>query len=1211
MLAPMADPDEIELRVALAEGILSRSEADVLAAEARRTRRSPLALLVAQGRLSEHSVASLIAEALRDPDRRAEALAQTVTSAAPHAAESESAPETAFPIAGWERYTSVRFLGQGGMGRVFLAFDPRVRREVAIKFVRGDDPAHVRRLIAEGRAQARIDHERVCKVHEVGEVDGKVYIAMQYIAGQSLGSIAGELTLEQKVMLVRGAAEGLHAAHRAGVIHRDVKPSNILVARRDDDELVPYVVDFGLARAGQDGGSTLSGVILGTPRYMAPEQALGEPARLDRRADVYSLGATLYHLVTGVPPVPGTTAVEILHNLAVTEPRSPRAIDPAIPADLEAIMVKCLERDRAQRYDSARALADDLGRFLDGEPVVARVAWPWYRLRKALARRRWPIAAGAVVAAALIGTAAWALQTRRAAGEREQLARRFTESVERIEAMARYSALAPVHDIRGDRRAIGDQMAALDAEMRHAGEVAAGPGHYALGRGHLVLGDDARARDELEAAWRLGFREPRVAYALALALGHLYRHGLLAAARIESTELRSARLRDIERQYRDPALRYLAASQGAEVPSTQYTAALIAFYETRFDNALEHLDAIGGGLPWFYEAPQLRGDILLATALARRDEGDRDAARRALEAGRQAYAAAGAIGESVPVIYESLGELEHTAQLMELYSGGDVAPPFQRSTAATARALAILPDDYDALVLEARAHRGFAEYRTNHGSPADDLLVKAIEDADRAVAIAPARPEARLELVQLYRQWGEALGSQSQDPSALLAKAVEASDHIATPDRDADYYSGVGLIFQVWADYEDDAGKDAQAHRTRAIDADVRALQLSDKLNGVRINLGINYFERASQPGAQDADGDLQRAIRVLDDARAIDPKHVLPYLYGGLAYDQLAARVHAQGGPADAPLSHALAAYRTGLAINPKLPQLYNGLGLALLTQATMAWDRGADPEPALAQAQAAFEQAIAVAPDQGFGFGNLGAARIRRAELQRAQGQDPRAELRAAAVALRIALDRIPDQPQFWAKLGHADAILAARDLATGIDPQPSLDRAAAVLDRALRKNPRSAEALCARGEARATRAERNARRGHGKAGEFTAAAEAFEQAIALAPIDLTYQVALARFCELWARFPRYERDPGAALRRGHALVDRVLAARPGWPDALIIRALLLLRQAEDANGDARRAYATEAANSFDVALTANPALARVWGPRAVRARQLAAAP
>src|SRR5213078_3265454 len=284
----------------------------------RHKKQSPLALLVERGHLTEDSYRSLFAEAMNDPAWRAatqDGSASTCTMGA-----QPSAPgEPAFPIAAWDRSSNVKFLGQGGMGKVFLAIDTRLRREVAIKFVRGDDAEHVRRLIGEARTQAKVRDERICKVYEVGEVEGKVYIAMQYIDGKPLGALAGDLTLEQKVMMVRGAAEGIHEAHRAGIIHRDVKPSNIMVERGDDGELRPYVMDFGLARSAQEAGATVTGTVLGTPHYMPPEQAQGAATQLDRRADIYSLGATLYHLVTGKPPVPGKTPAEVIHNLITQE----------------------------------------------------------------------------------------------------------------------------------------------------------------------------------------------------------------------------------------------------------------------------------------------------------------------------------------------------------------------------------------------------------------------------------------------------------------------------------------------------------------------------------------------------------------------------------------------------------------------------------------------------------------------------------------------------------------------------------------------------------------------------------------------------------------------------------------------------------------------------------------------------------------------------
>jgi eukaryotic-like serine/threonine-protein kinase len=1199
---------EVELRIAIAEGILSRENAEALGEEARRRRRSPLSLLVERGQLSEDTFASLLAQALGDAAPLGGELDEPPgAEASPPDARAPEAP--AFPVPGWDRYANLGLLGQGGMGKVFLARDPRLRREVAIKFLHGDNPEQVRRLIAEARAQARVSHERVCKVHEVGEVEGKVYIAMQYIDGKPLGALAGELTVEQIVMLLRGAAEGIHEAHCAGIIHRDVKPSNIMVERGADGALRPYVMDFGLARSVQDDGVTLSGAVLGTPRYMAPEQASGQ-GKLDRRADVYSLGATLYHLLTGQPPIPGATPFEVMQHLATTEPRAPRTLDPDIPIDVEAIVLKCLEKDRSARYDSARALADDLGRFLSGEPVLARSAGAWYRMRKRLARHKRAVVATAAALVVLAGVVGWSIQTRLEASQRERIARRFTEQVERIDAMARYSALSPPHDVRSDRAAIRTQMVELESEIRAAGAVAAGPGHYALGRAYLALDDNQTAREQLERAWQHGFREPRVAYALAVVMGQLYRQHLLGAERFEQKDLRDARKREVERQYRDPALAYLAASGGAEVSSTAYLAALSAYYAGQLDEALRHLDANAAGVPWWYEAAKLRGDVLLERALRLRDQGNTDRARLDFEAGRRAYAAAGAIAESVPAVYESLGELEYANLVMELYGQGDVVAAFDRVIAATSRALAIMPDHAAALVLEARAYRSLAEHQANQGGDIEPLLAKAIAAAQRALAIDPTLARARFELSRIYRQSGEARAGHNQDPGEQLRTAIELADGIAPAERDVSYHENLGLIFSIWADHEGQNGRDAQANWSKSITAYDRALQINDKVNSVWINQGINYFMRASQPGGEDPDGDLTRAARALETAMSINPKNVAPYFYEGMVYKLRAERARARGGDPGPDLARSLRAHQGGLGISPKLPHLHNGAGLVYVDRAKDAWVRGADPEPLLEQARAAFAQAIAVAPDHGHGYNNLGDMLSVRAWLQRARGDDPSASIRAAVTALKQAIERIPDQPTFWVNLGAAHTILAGYDVEHGRDPQASLAAASSAIRTALENNPRDALAQHTLGESLGLLARFRARRGQSATRDFEGAVHAFETAIELAPEVPDHRLAFGELCYSWAVVLRETgSDPGPLLQRGTELVDPVLATHPTWPDARVVRANLLVAQAQSAASTARRReLAVRAADDFARALAVNPALERAWKGRAALARRLA---
>ncbi|MCE9571713.1 MAG: protein kinase [Deltaproteobacteria bacterium] len=1103
-----------------------------------------------------------------------------------------------FPVPNWDRYQSIRLLGQGGMGRVFLARDLRLHRNVAIKFVRGDDPDDVRRMIAEARSQARVNDERVCKVFDVGEVEGRVYIAMQHIDGRTLTDLVDDLTFEQKALVLRGAALGVNEAHRVGLIHRDLKPSNIMVERAGDGELRPYVMDFGLARDWST-SDTMTGTVLGTPQFMAPEQARGEVKQLDRRADVYSLGATLYALLTDRAPVEGGNPLEILSRVSTVEPVRPRALVPDLPLDLEAIVLKCLEKDRGKRYDSARALADDLGRFLAGEPVLARVVGPSYRLRKWL-RRRWrPIAATTLALAVTGGALAVVVSERQAAARREALARSFSARVEHIEAQARYSALARLHDIRPDRAQIRAAMDAITAAIADEGDAALGPGHYALGQGYLALGDDARAEDELRAAWQTGFRDPRAAYALALALGHRYQHALREVELLPA-ELRAARRAEVEARYRDPARAALRESDGAEVPSREYVAALLAYYEGRFDDALRELDAIEPSrLAWFYEAPLLRGEILRARVTANAQRATPAQLAADLADSRRAIATAAAIGESDPAVHVAAGELEATAVRLEVYGSGEVTAPFDRGVAAAGRALALVPDDVDALTLRSRLERRLAEYRGGRGEDASTLLTQAVNDAQRALAIAPARDDVRLELAQVYLQWGEYRQGRGEDPAEQLRQALDTATTIATPMRDAAFYTLVGNVHLILASFRDRNGQDSLPEWSLAIDAYQSAIRADGRVSSAWLLLGNSYAMRAAKSGAADPDGDLRLAVDALEKGRMMDPSTYVPSFYQGNAYAQLAERAQARGDDPSADSARAVAAYQQGLRVAPRVPILYNGISIVRTEQAVAAWDRGDDPGPLLAQAIEAATQAIVVAPDQGFGFNNLGDALSRRVTYERVRGRDPRPAAGAAITAFTRALARIPDEPTILVGLASVHVSLAAAAVARGEEPEQDLGTADSITARVIAANPSFASAHQARAAALAVRARWQSRAGRAASATLEDAAHEYRRAHQLEPANQDILLEFGMFCRQRAVAQLAAgADPRAALDEGRAIADQMLAARPAWTAARALTAgLRVLEAASSGSPDAVRRAASAASAELAALRAGNPNLDAVW--------------
>jgi WD40 repeat protein/serine/threonine protein kinase/tetratricopeptide (TPR) repeat protein len=324
-------------------------------------------------------------------------------------------------------------LGRGGMGVVYKARQVGLNRTVALKMVLAAEhagPEMVQRFRVEAEAIARLAHPNIVQVYEVGEVDGRPYFSLEYVDGGSLAQLLQGQPQPPRVAagLIETLARAVHVAHEAGVVHRDLKPANILLDVRfsiNDFRLNsdgsgtlprgglpppsgnrqspignPKITDFGLAKKLDSGaGQTQSGSIIGTPSYMAPEQAAGQGKRLGPAADVYSLGAILYELITGRPPFRSDTPLDTLLQVLHDEPLPPHRLQPKVPRDLETITLKCLHKEPARRYPSALALADDLRRFLDGEAVTARPATAWERGRRWA--RHHPTAAGVAAAGAL------------------------------------------------------------------------------------------------------------------------------------------------------------------------------------------------------------------------------------------------------------------------------------------------------------------------------------------------------------------------------------------------------------------------------------------------------------------------------------------------------------------------------------------------------------------------------------------------------------------------------------------------------------------------------------------------------------------------------------------------------------------------------------------------------------------------------------------
>src|SRR5437867_4775034 len=298
----------------------------------------------------------------------------TETSEANAALHIKKAPRPAKTLAEFGDYELLEEIGRGGQGVVYRAHQKSLNRTVALKLIglgHWATEAHLKRFRREAEAAASLEHPGIVPIHEVGEREGTCYFSMGFIEGDQLDEVVRRepMPVRRAAELIAKVARTVHYAHEHNILHRDIKPGNILLDQKGE----PHLTDFGLARLVETESTiTRTMEVLGTPSYMAPEQAVGNNDAVSSVTDVYGLGAVLYQLLTGQPPFAGGTTYETIKLLLDTEPRQPRLLNPKIDRDLSTICLKCLEKDPKRRYSSALTLAEDLERWLKHEPIQAR-----------------------------------------------------------------------------------------------------------------------------------------------------------------------------------------------------------------------------------------------------------------------------------------------------------------------------------------------------------------------------------------------------------------------------------------------------------------------------------------------------------------------------------------------------------------------------------------------------------------------------------------------------------------------------------------------------------------------------------------------------------------------------------------------------------------------------------------------------------------------
>jgi eukaryotic-like serine/threonine-protein kinase len=1004
-----------------------------------------------------------------------------------------------------EQFELLGVLGVGGMGEVHKAYDLTLKRHVALKILRGATPELGERLMREAQAQARVEHQNVCRVHGVGTIDGHPFIALQYIEGKTLREIGRELALEERVRVMKDVALGLHAAHRQGLIHRDVKPANILMERGEDGAWKPYIADFGIARQVEAAAQTTTNMTSGTPLYMAPEQARGDARKLDRRTDVYSLGATLYELCCGRPPFVGPTAAALILSVVAEEAVALRKREPSVPVDLETITMKCLEKDPQRRYETARALAEDLQRYLDGEPILARrKSWTYRAVKRA--RKHLGLVVAASCALVIAGVAAAvALSARRGAAAQARLAQEVGRKVEKIDALMRYSALLPRHDTRREQALIRARMREIEDEMARAAEIARPPGHYALGRGYLALRNHGEAERHLRDAWARGYRAPEVAYALGLVLGARYQEAMETASHESEKQPRADLERQAAESFRDPALAFLKQSAGLELDTPEYAEALMALYEKRFEIASEKARLAFERAPWLFEAQTLEGDIRVLTAAERHGRGDLEGAKADLESAGRAYTAAIATAPSFVAAY--VGNCRRWLIVTDLLADQDRSPAeaVKAGVAACDTALETLPEDAMLAARKSSMWRHLARYEDMHGEDPSPTFARAIESAAQAVKWDPKLTRAHFDEGLAHRGLGSYQQERGEDPRPALDRAQRSAERILAIDPESvEGHELMAYTASTLADYQAARGIDPRVELRRTVEHGERALRRTPNAFHVRNEVGTAWFTLAMYELGigQDPRAAIERAMPIYREVMRTQPTLDFGWVNACGVLQTRAEYETRTGGDPRPSLDEAVRYCQKAIDLNPNYAGSHLNLGCAHFDRAVYEVERGLDPSGSIDKAHAALQAAIAVDKDYGMGWRYIAENQLLAARHAMAQRKAPDAAFGTARSALDRAASINPKDSDVWRASAEWYRHRAEWRLGKKQSIEDDVRSGLAAADKALLINPQLGPAAAIKGAlyALGARAETDAAR---RATARNRARAAFRDALRLNPL------------------------------------------------------------------------------------------------------------
>lgn len=922
------------------------------------------------------------------------------------------------------RYEIISKIGEGGISIVYKAFDSVLQRNVALKVLKIIDPVLLRRFFREARTQAGIEHENICRIYDYGEIDEIPFIAMQLIEGKPLDEAVKGMSIERKLIIIKKVADALHEAHKKGLIHRDLKPSNIMVEIREDGEEKPYLIDFGLVKEIDKFDSTFPGMIVGTLGYMAPEQIEGKTDEIDRRTDVYGLGAVLYTILTGEPPFKGET-VETFKKAIEEEPIPLRKFKKNIPKDVENIVIKCLEKKPERRYQSAKEFSEDIERFLKGEPIKAKSYGFPYRILKKIKRNKTVFAISSIAMIIIIFLIVFAIHIQHKERLKRNYSIEFEQQVKYIEDMLWYTYSLPLHDIREEIKGVKDRLNQIEKRFKQLGEIAYGPGYYALGRGYFALHEYEKAKDYLELAWnKYKYRIPNVSYFLSLSLTMLYDKENKNADRIIDREVRNKIKDEIRKKYETRIREFTQKGKGTEIETWEYLDVLKAYQDKKYSIALERIETLKKKFPWFYDAIKLEGEIYRKLGLEFMNKGKKEESINNFLKAEEVLLDLSKKSESDPEVYKALSGLEiNFIELLIYQTGESPEQRFKWAVHYAQNALTANPEDEEAYNLLSHAYWRFGSYLLYKGEDPTEYIQKSIEFSKKAIDLNPNNPFSYAHIAASYLELGAYLNSAGKNPREYLENSILYSEKaLKLNSSDLQSYNNMGLAFWNISQWEIRAGNNPLPYFEKGIEILEEGIKVNPQISTLFHTLGNIYLEKAVYEKSQNFD---------ISDS-----------------------------------LKKARESYEKAILLNPSNSLSYNGIAECFLVEGNLNIEKGNSPEPALNLARFYLKKSLHIKPNFLYAF--ICGARIELAEARWKiiNGEDPEPFFEKAIEFIKKSNDLNPLSVSLFEVKGEVYRLRAEWEMRKGVSPVSTAEEGIAEMNKAIESTSCSGEIFLTRG-------------------------------------------------------------------------------------------------------------------------------------------------